>query len=301
MANRARKQQLSGFHDAHWNLSQTVAWILLREPDMVDRAAGGNVDALALIGRYVTRELANGKEGATTESVTLSTGTVVNQVVSSDIDAGNALREALKVLHRKLAEGKLVAMGVRRRVEGNDPPDKIPAFQWAYLDFEIESSRARPARSVLGENRREHYHVPRWDELRFTSRDVRKIWREGARDQEPPSSVQAQKGGNTAKFDKFLQAVIDHIVRELHSQGTRATLGEIRQFFMKKGAHSFKQTPSPWESPVPACDGLYIDGRPEKWDLCWIDKHARPRSVSHRTVERYLTRANDKLLSAASA
>ena len=296
MASRARKQQLNGFHEPHWTLSQTVAWILLREPGMVDRAARENVDELALIGRYVDRELANDKEGATTEPVTLPTGTVVNRVVSCDIDAGNALKEAMIVLHRKLAEGKLVATGARHTVEGNDPPAEIPAGQWAYLDFEIELSRARPGRSVPGENRRESYHVPRWDGVRFMSRDVRTIWREGAKDQEPPTREQARKGGTKRQPDTDLQIAIDEMVLDLHEQRRRATLSEARKFFVGKGAHSFDgHGPEGWSPLESECDDLYIDGRPQKWKLCYQDRAAYRREITDRGLERYLAKAKDKL------
>lgn len=105
--------------------------------------------------------------------------------------------------------------------------------------------------------------------------------------------AQGQRAGERRKYDTALQDVINHIFRALKGSGKKGTMADMKDLFISKramaGADPDGWELSPFETSIPNCDELYIEGE----NLMWKDRGGNERYKKFRSLEPYFKRARE--------
>jgi hypothetical protein len=130
---------MSSFDDRNWNLAQVAAWVVYREPALVDQLATPAPHAYGAIGLY-----------------------------KSMWPAGRKRRDNIDTLHKALVNGRLIARGYKNK--NGDELLEIPSREW--VDLHLAPPYAYKASNLVEKNEP-------WLDIRMDSAITKKLWRSG--------------------------------------------------------------------------------------------------------------------------
>ncbi len=95
------------------------------------------------------------------------------------------------------------------------------------------------------------------------------------------------KGGSVPKYDVGLQDFIDQLFAEFEGSGDNLTLSSLKTWLVENAPQGEGYDPNP---TIPDCD--VVEFHDDK--IWWIDRQARQKSATLRTLERYISRAKNR-------